>query len=998
MERGNFPKCLFCKAPVINQDGSDLLLYNIEFEKLAEIFAKWRGWHFEEEDGETLIGEYWCMFCAMDARFACEKNSSTPSVFRELIIWPFSDTVFNYFKRGWMKSCSVPLKKLRDEEICSLGNLNHDSDKATDIQYPPSSTLIRQESNIVAPEGEDSSLLPFDTIYLEERSVDYDSLVSEIKLEPPTSPCPSEKNFQESFTYESIKDEFFDYEDTLDAPETLNLMKSEDKVAEKDRPNSSLPEDGNQTRRKRAPPKRLADPMFILDQKKARPNTQSEKCNYCRDKYGSDHLLRKSYCPACKLWFECVGRRNNHFRSEMCLKCPICSMQFENISQITKHVQKLHYRRSLNRTGSAFQCNICKEDLSSEEHRKEHKQKFHTNNEIMKVCEICCEKFRFSQFDQHWKKEHSMADPLISCNYCVFKTDSETDIKQHHKNHDDHTSLPIFICQYCTFQSNNLSFYNYHVCPKRPKVECPVCGLQMYYEFLKEHFDTSEYKKKCRAFRPRCKTIADVHQQSLATCKLCKKSFCTIQHLESHTRTSHGANAWEQLPDLKYKDSGFTCRFCGAHRACAESLQLHQKNVHRDLIQSVCGFCGNIFRNPRLLQTHMIKVHKLDDVGYHCITCNFFCFEKQDFQEHLKCKFANNEKLKSNVDPVEKHKCKICKKDLTSAYSLKLHIAALHPHVQLHCGYCMRIDFEDEYRLRLHILVSHLLFKIKASSHVINNSARKLHECNLCVEFIRHKNLISHLETNHKNDLLIEFTCEVLEEDREWKCKICAKTFTSSKFIPSHFLGEHFGTGTDKLCTCNLCGALMPDKIDVKEQHLSCSHTETAGDPLFNLAGKFLPCSSGLSVGTCRNRTKSPVITMKPVPKEKKRRHQKSTEDPFHFEKRRCKLCNINMKLINVPRHFQHYHRDVFDRGEMESNIMSSHTDVSYCRICKTVIELGKLQNHFREKHFIQSPSYSLAIEELSRVEPMEEVTLDQSNLELEESFSCREMVGFKSE
>ena len=146
-------------------------------------------------------------------------------------------------------------------------------------------------------------------------------------------------------------------------------------------------------------------------------------------------------CPACETWKSTVQHLNAHYkRRHLPQMCGICGRTFDLPSSLSQHMYDHNERR--------YHCNKCEQSFHFESelttHKVSHRSKSKASFQCMKSK---CGKWFMRKWDltlhlqKHRGKKHE-------CDYkdCTFSTETEKQLKEHYKSHNDDCSVKCKLC------------------------------------------------------------------------------------------------------------------------------------------------------------------------------------------------------------------------------------------------------------------------------------------------------------------------------------------------------------------------------------------------------------------------------------------------------------------------------------------------------------------------------------------------------------------------
>ena len=257
------------------------------------------------------------------------------------------------------------------------------------------------------------------------------------------------------------------------------------------------------------------------------------------------------------------------------------------------------------------------------------------------LCEIC--EIRYNdKYDliEHCES-HQTKDSKYACNYegCTYKKKKVSDVFFHAQN--DHHGAQYFKCDQCnkpfTFLNNLSNHIKSH--NRRKYYVCPIC--QVSYTSLphiKAHFKEKHYN----------------------TCNICQTVYnnvrCFIKHL---TRDTNACQKRKKRND-KYFNAAFRCMECEIRFPQKKNLTDHKKKEH--------SFTSVRPTNHEELDKTISSMILGEPGKYTCKGCGKNKNNRRHIIDHIET---------NHIDGVS-HPCKLCKKNLRSRHSLRIHVFRIH--------------------------------------------------------------------------------------------------------------------------------------------------------------------------------------------------------------------------------------------------------------------------------------------------------------------------------
>ncbi|XP_070201735.1 zinc finger protein 35-like isoform X1 [Littorina saxatilis] len=276
----------------------------------------------------------------------------------------------------------------------------------------------------------------------------------------------------------------------------------------------------------------------------------------------------------------------------------------------------------------------------------------------------------------------------------------------------------------------------------------------------------------------------------------------------------------------------FRCGFCKARFKESERLSAHMSARHekkkRTTVQ--CGKCLKKFKNVSVLVAHLEDFHT---VRYKtCLVCSKTCFDKFDFEVHMKAHRVNNEKVIC---------CKACSLVFPSTEELNKHRKKVHyNNTTFLCEWCSK-TFTNRSNFICHTRIhtgekpykcehcpSAFMESTKLKIHLAKHSGVKAYACDKCPKSFPYRSgLMTHMKI-HIGDK--KYKCEqcpaafllplglrnhmraIHSDARPFVCDQCQASFKHPSHLKRH---KMLHTG-EKPFKCHLCPATFIQKGNMK--------------------------------------------------------------------------------------------------------------------------------------------------------------------------------------
>ncbi|XP_035712326.1 gastrula zinc finger protein XlCGF8.2DB-like [Folsomia candida] len=257
------------------------------------------------------------------------------------------------------------------------------------------------------------------------------------------------------------------------------------------------------------------------------------------------------------------------------------------------------------------------------------------------------------------------------------------------------------------------------------------------------------------------------------------------------------------------RENGFKCSTCFKTFRTKYRLKCHM-GTHNAVVKLKCEICGNIFKTPRTLSTH-IKMHHTSRDRPSCDICHRVFYTSETLRRHIDaihstidrprfpCGFPDCDKFYLTKDDVSAHiktqhsetpirfPCTLCGKEFKTRAELEKHISIHTKEKSYVCSTCER-RFPSLSNLRSHE-VTHL-----------EKSARRIFKCCLCPQMsLTRANLQKHVQVVHENQ-------------GNYHCSFCDKRFSTLGNMRLHVDVKH-PPNREKIHSCDKCEYRSHSKV-----------------------------------------------------------------------------------------------------------------------------------------------------------------------------------------
>ncbi|OXA47342.1 Zinc finger protein 91 [Folsomia candida] len=483
-------------------------------------------------------------------------------------------------------------------------------------------------------------------------------------------------------------------------------------------------------------------------------------------------------CSTCAKTFprkrNLIRHNLTHDDSEPKAECPICKKILKNAPTLSVHMIMLHTNRK------RPSCDTCHKIFSTSANLRRHVAIYHgTKKRPRYPCGFPdCEKsyLKKSSVAQHIRNEHTenptrfpfTTEKAYRCTTCGRRFSFANNLTRHEVTHLEKFRQRIFKCELCA----QTFFHKAHL----------QRHIQVVHENQRNH-----------------------------PCTFCGKRFSTATNMRIHVEATHTGNA-EKI---------HSCHKCGYKTHSKGTLANHAIR-HNPANRRECYFCkkqffyfsklicGNIFKTPRTLSTH-IKMHHTSRDRPSCDICHRVFYTSETLRRHIDaihstidrprfpCGFPDCDKFYLTKDDVSAHiktqhsetpirfPCTLCGKEFKTRAELEKHISIHTKEKSYVCSTCER-RFPSLSNLRSHE-VTHL-----------EKSARRIFKCCLCPQMsLTRANLQKHVQVVHENQ-------------GNYHCSFCDKRFSTLGNMRLHVDVKH-PPNREKIHSCDKCEYRSHSKV-----------------------------------------------------------------------------------------------------------------------------------------------------------------------------------------
>ncbi|XP_033231785.1 zinc finger protein 93-like [Belonocnema kinseyi] len=387
--------------------------------------------------------------------------------------------------------------------------------------------------------------------------------------------------------------------------------------------------------------------------------------------------------------------------------CTFCSKRFKHRSIMNNHINRVHLKKNARIFERKYNCENCALSYCSLVSLKRHQVSKHAEVKPQFTCDICGHKaIEKGALKKHITRRHvdgmhhqTKSQPSNVRHYCdqCSRNYSTLNSLKRHKNIEHSTVKPQFICDYCGYKANQKSHLKEHIISRHLKDEVIskiklnistkqedgpyACETTHVYSdnnsgaqtlSCKIEYENDESLDIKEELIEDQESVTDhepdkKHESNLSTTGIREGDISIDKNLLNQKEQSVPDPSHN--PETKYK-----CEKCARSYKRKESLNSHQKFDCDVTPQFKCKFCSKQFKRKSIMNCHIVSVHEktklmTSQTKFNCETC---C------RSYSTISNLNRHKRSEHAGLKRKFTCDICGYETNEKCKLSTHINLRH--------------------------------------------------------------------------------------------------------------------------------------------------------------------------------------------------------------------------------------------------------------------------------------------------------------------------------
>lgn len=523
-------------------------------------------------------------------------------------------------------------------------------------------------------------------------------------------------------------------------------------------------------------------------------------------------------------------------------QCRLCGRVYPNRYYLNKHTAR-------HRLNNANDVEEMAEDLDKGlMERNKYNRSDPVTRKIGLTCNECGRVFKHHYLLLEHKSSRHSGKSRFPCRKCGRFYPNRYYLTKHLKRHEEAEQMGVPEEQLFGDLDDGLMERNKYIRPEpnekeKTEFECQECGI-----VFKKFFLLTEHKR------------AKHSDENGFPCRKCGRSYPNRYYLAKHLKRHENETETEMITvddnESLDKIDLIEDSLVGEEKNVIERMHSAQDHPHQPKSEFICESCGLVYQRYELLKEHMISNHS-SKASFMCHICNRLYPNRQHLAKHMKRHLSQPKDEDDNFDkdlvkrckyikvhphrPTSNLTCDICKKVLSSYYSMKEHMRSRHSRkakVKHACSKCKKL-FVSKKRLKKHKETKHSDLPAEA----VKSKIEKKHICSVCGRLFPDKSkMIAHEKTHfgimtsceicnktflHKN-YLRKHIKSVHARERPFSCNIdgCEWTFAYPQCLKRHQARRH-GMVTNRNA-CPICSKEFPESTYHLKRHLKAHANNTA--------------------------------------------------------------------------------------------------------------------------------------------------------------------------